>query len=156
MAISREGRDVYKRFCLISMGIPAALLMLVLAFRFCPWAIQRSQVSSLTLNIAAVCLAAAGLGIWAFFNRVLYRRLWKIFPYIAQREKAWSYTEGVFGLLGVGSSMVSVLGVFFYLFTGDLSRSVVLIALAFILALYESARFPARLSEVERIISEME
>ena len=156
MSVSKEGRDIFKRFCLIGLGIPAMLLIFITALCFSPLAIGRSQVSTSTLNIALACLAVAGLGIWAFFSFLLYRRLWKVFPYISEREKGWTYAEGVFGFLGVGASMSSVLGVFYYLFSGDFSRGAVLAALSFVLAGLEMARFPDRIDDVEKMIAGME
>ena len=156
MNISQEGRNILKKYCLIALGIPSVLLVFTLILYFSPVDIDRAQVSTTTLNVIAACFAAAGVAMWAFFSHLMYRRLWKVFPYIAERDKAWSYAEGVFGLLGVGASMNSVLGVLYYLFTGDIARCIVLIVLSFVLALVETARFPARFDEVERVIAEME
>lgn len=156
MTMSQEGRNIFKKFCLIAFGIPSVLLVFILILYFSPWDIDQAQVSTATLNVAAACLAVAGVAMWAFFSHLMYRRLWRVFPYIADQDKAWSYAEGVFGLLGVGVSMMSVLGVFYYLFTGDITRSIILIVLSFVLALVETARFPTRLNEVERIIAEIE
>jgi hypothetical protein len=154
--ISQEGRNIFKRYCLIALGIPSVLLVFVLVLYFSPWEIDQAQVSTSTLNVVAACFAAVGVAMWAFFSHLMYRRLWKVFPYIAERDKAWSYTEGVFGLLGVGVSLMSTLGVLYYLFTGDITRSIVLILLSFALALVEIARFPTRLEEVKKNIAEME
>jgi len=156
VTISQEGRNILKKFCLIAYGIPAVLLVFLLILYFSPWDIDQAQVSTRTLNVATACLAVAGVAMWAFFSHLMYRRLWKVFPYIADRDKAWSYAEGVFGLLGVGASMMSVLGVFYYLFSGDILRSIILITLSFVLAAIETARFPARFDEVEKIIAEIE
>ncbi len=152
MGISSEGRKVFKRFCLIGFGIPTALLIFIAVLYISPWALATRNASKAGLNIAAGCLAAAGLLIWAFFSFVLYRRLWKAFPYIAEKEKGWSFAEGSFGLVGVGASMPSVLGVFYYLLTGGFSRGALIIALSFVLGLIEAARFPTRIDEVEQII----
>jgi hypothetical protein len=156
VGISAEGRKVFKRYILISFGIPAVLLIFISILYFSPWALPRSHASIRALNLTAALLAGAGLLIWIFFTFYLFRRLWKAFPYIAEKEKGWSFAEGSFGLVGVGVSMSSVLGVFYYLFTGDYSRAVLVIGLSFVLGLLESARFPARIDEVEQIISEME
>ncbi|MDY6794826.1 MAG: hypothetical protein SWK76_06045 [Actinomycetota bacterium] len=156
MIISKEGRNVFKRFCLIALGIPTTLLVFVLALYFFPLAIEKAQVSTMVLNVAAACLGLIGLGIWLFFGQYLYGRLWKLYPDVTTREKAVSYAMGVFGFLGVGTSMVSVLGLFYYLFSGDVTRGVVLIGVSVILALVESARFPGRFDRVERIIAELE
>lgn len=156
MGISKEGRKVFKRFCLIGFGIPAVLLTFISALYLSPWALQKADVSTTFLNIVAACLVGAGVMMWAFFSFLLYRRLWKVFPHLAEKEKGWSYAEGSFGLVGVGSSMSSVLGVFFYLLTGDFSRAAIISMLSFVLAVAETARFPARIDEVEQIISGME
>jgi hypothetical protein len=156
VGISKEGRKVFKRFGLISFGIPAVLLIFISILYVSPWALARSSASKNVLNITAVALAAAGLLVWAFFSFLMFRRLWKAFPYIAEKEKGWTFAEGSFGLVGVGASMPSVLGVFFYLFTGDYVRGSLIIALSFVLALLESARFPARIDEMEQIIAEMD
>jgi hypothetical protein len=156
VTISREGKGIFKKFCVIAYGIPAVLLAFTLILYFSPWDIDRTQASNAMLNVTAACLAAAGVGIWAFLGHLMYRRLWRIFPYIAEPERAWSYAEGVFGLLGVGASMMSVLGVFYYLFTGDIMRSIIFMVLSFMLAVVETARFPGRLDEVERIIAGIE
>ena len=156
MTTSREGRVVFRIFCLIGMGIPVVLFVFVTALFFSPWAISKAQVSNSVLNIAMIGLAAGGLIIWLFFSFLLYRRLWKLFPYIAEKEKGWSYAEGTFGLVGVGASMSSVLGVFYYLLSGDFSRSLALIAFSLLLALVESAMFPNRIADVEEIIAGMD
>lgn len=156
MTMSQEGRNILKKYCLIAYGIPSVLLFFMLVLYISPWDIDQAQVSTTTLNVAAACLTVAGVAMWAFFSHFMYRRLWRVFPYIADRDKAWSYAEGVFGLLGVGASMMSVLGVFYYLFTGDILRSIILITLSFVLALVETARFPTRFNEVEKIVAEIE
>jgi len=156
VTISKEGRAVFRRFCLISLGIPSVLLAFTAAMFLSPWAIERAEVTPGVLTAAAACLAAAGIVIWAFFSFFLYRRLWKVFPHIGDREKGWSYAEGVFGLLGVGTSMTSVLANFYYLFSGDFNRSAVLFALSYLLALVEAFRFPARIADVEDTIAGME
>lgn len=156
MAMSHEGISIFKKFCLIAYGIPLALLVFTSVLYLSPWEIDQARISAATLNAVAACMAVAGVLIWAFFSYLMYRRLWKVFPYIADRDRAWSYAEGVFGLLGVGASMMSVLGVFFYLFAGDILRSIILIALSFVLALLETARFSTRFNEVERIIAGIE
>ncbi|OFW56929.1 MAG: hypothetical protein A2Y75_07155 [Candidatus Solincola sediminis] len=156
MGISNEGRRVFKRFLLIGFGIPAVLLIFISVLYLSPWALARSSASNAMLNLAAVCLAFAGLLIWAFFSFLLYRRLWKAFPYIAEKEQGWSFAEGSFGLIGVGVSMASVLGIFYYLFTGDFKRGALITALSFILGFIEAARFPARIDEIEQITSGME
>jgi len=153
MTMSQERRSIFKKFCLIAFGIPAALLAFTLILYLTPLDVDQAQVTTAALNVAAACLAAAGAAMWGFFSYLMYRRLWKIFPYIAEKDRAWSYAEGVFGLLGVGSSLMSVLGVFYYLFTGDITRSIILIVLSLVLALVETARFPSRLNQVERLIA---
>lgn len=152
MGANQEGRKVFLRFCLIGFGIPLVLLAFVLALYYLPWSIERARVSETTLNVAAACVAVLGMAFWAFFGQFLYRRLWRVFAHIADSERAWSYAEGVFGLMGVGVSMPSVLGVLFLLFTGDFSRSLALVGLSFLLAAGESFRFPGRIAEVERTI----
>jgi hypothetical protein len=149
MTVSNGSKGVFKRFCLISMGIPSVLLAFCAALYFSPWAIEHTAMSKTSLTWAAVGIAAGGLAIWAFFSFYMYRRLWKVFPHIGDKEKGWSYAEGVFGLLGVGTSMTSVLATFFYLFSGDFKRSVVLFALSYLLAAVEAARYPARIADVE-------
>lgn len=156
VAISKEGRKVFKRFCLIGLGIPAVLLLFISILYFSPLALDRAQVSNGVLNAAAAGLAAVGIIIWAFFSFVIYRRLWKVFPHISEKEKGWSYAEGAFGFVGVGISTSSVLGLFFYLFSGDYSRSVILIALSIVLMLVESAMFPNRIAEVENMVVGMD
>lgn len=156
MTVSKEGKGVFKRFCLIGLGIPSVLLAFVAVLYLSPWAIGRAEVTPAVLNTAAGCLAAAGLAIWLFFTFLLYRRLWKVFPHLGEREKGWSYAEGVFGLLGVGASMASVLGVFYYLFSGDFARAASLIALSFVLVLVEASRFPSRIADVEDTVARME
>jgi hypothetical protein len=155
VTMSKEGKAVFRRFCLISLGIPTVLLAFTAALYLSPWAIGRAEVTSGTLTAAAACLGAAGIIIWAFFSLYLYHRLWKVFPHIGDREKGWSYTEGVFGLLGVGTSMTSVLANFYYLFTGDFNRSAVLFALSYLLAVVEAFRFPIRIADVEDTLEEM-
>ncbi len=156
VAISKEGKEVFARFCLIGAGIPIVLLIFVSVLYFSPWAVDRAEIAKNTMNLAAFGLAVAGLAIWGFFSFLLYRRLWKIFPYISEKEKGWSYAEGTFGLLGVGVSMSSVLGVFYYLFTGDYARGATIIALSFVLVLLESAMFPNRIADIEQLIAGME
>lgn len=153
--MSKEAKAVFWRFCLIGLGIPTALLAFTAALVVSPWAIERAEVAAGTLTAAAACLAAAGLAIWAFFSFVLYKRLWKIFPHVGDSEKGWSYAEGAFGLMGVGTSMTAVLACFYYLFSGDFSRGALLFALSYIMAAVEAFRFPTRIADVEDIIAEM-
>lgn len=153
--MSKEGKAVFMRFCLIALGIPSVLLAFTVALFLSPWAIEPAEVTEGVLTIAALCLAAAGVAIWAFFSFYLYRRLWKVFPHIGDSEKGWSYAEGVFGLLGVGTSMTSLLANFYYLFSGDFTRSAVLFALSYLLAFVEAFRFPMRIADVEDTIAEM-
>ncbi|MBN2025560.1 MAG: hypothetical protein JW854_02185 [Actinobacteria bacterium] len=155
MTINGEGKGVFKRLCLISLGIPAVLLAFTLGLYLSPWAIERAEVSTGMLNAAAACLAVAGIAVWAFFSFYLYRRLWKVFPQLGDREKGWSYAQGVFGLLGVGTIMTSVLATFYYLFSGDFNRSATLFGLSLFLACVEFFRFPTRIADVEEIITEM-
>lgn len=155
MTTNGEGKGVFKRLCLISLGIPAVLLAFTLSLYLSPWAIERAETSTSLLNTAAACLAVAGIVIWAFFSFYLYRRLWKVFPHLGDKEKGWSYAQGVFGLLGVGTSMTSVLATFYYLFSGDFNRSAILFALSCLLACVEFFRFPTRIADVEEIIAEM-
>lgn len=154
MTMSREGKAVFRRFCLIALGIPLVLLAFTSVLFLSPWAIERAEVSAGTLTLATACLAAAGVAIWAFFTFYLYRRLWRLFPHIGDREKGWSYAEGVFGLLGVGTSMTAVLANFYYLFSGDFGRSAALFALSFLLATVEAFRFPMRIANVEDTLTE--
>jgi hypothetical protein len=151
---SKEGNRVFKKFCLIALGIPSVLLAFTVAVYFSPWASDRAEVSAAALNVWAACMAAAGLAIWAFFSFLLYRRLWRVFPHIGDREKGWSYAEGVYGLLGVGTSTVAVLAMFYYLFSGDINRSAILFAVSYFLAGVEAIRFPGRIADIEDIISE--
>jgi hypothetical protein len=151
---SKEGNRVFKRFCLIALGIPSVLLVFTVIVYFSPWAADRAEISVAALNIWTACMAAAGLAAWAFFSFLLYRRLWKVFPYLGDPEKGWSYAEGVYGLLGVGTSMAAVLAMFFYLFSGDFNRSVILFAVSYFLAGVEAVRFPGRIADIEDIISE--
>jgi hypothetical protein len=156
MTMSREVKVVFKRFCLIAFGIPAVLLAFTAALFLSPWAIERAEMTAGTLNIVTVCLAAAGVALWAFFSLFLYRRLWRLFPHIGEKQKGWSYAEGVFGLLGVGTSLSSVLANLYYLFTGDFIRSAVLYGISFLLAVFEASRYPGRISDIESTIAEME
>lgn len=153
--MSREGKAIFGRFCLISLGIPTVLLVFTSALFLSAWAVEKAEVSAGTLTVAAACLAAAGLAVWAFFSLFLYRRLWRVFPHVGDSERGWSYAEGVFGLLGVGTSMVSVLACLYYLFSGDFSRGAVLFGLSYFLAVFEAFRFPVRITGVEDIIAEM-
>jgi hypothetical protein len=155
VALSEEGKKVFKKFCLIGTGIPAVLLAFISILFFSPWALDEAQVSSVVLNLSTIGLAAAGLIIWAFFSFVVYKRLWRMFPDISEKEKGWSYAEGTFGYVGVGVSTSSVLGVFYYLFSGDYYRSVFLIALSIVLFTVESAMFPNRIAEVENAVAGM-
>ncbi len=149
MVLSEEGKKVFGRFCLIALGIPTALLAFCAVLHLTPWAVERTEVGAGTLNLVAGGLAAGGVAAWAFFALYLYGRLWRLFPYIGEREKGWSYAEGVFGLTGVGTSMASVLGMFYYLFSGDLGRAALLFGLSYALAAVEAARFPARIADIE-------
>ena len=155
MAMSKEGKAVFRRFCLISLGIPSVLLAFIAVLFLSPAAIGRAEATAGTLTAAAACLAAAGVAIWAFFSLYLYRRLWKVFPHIGDSEKGWSYAEGIFGLLGVGTSMTAVLANFYYLFSGDFNRAAVLFGLSYLLAFVEMFRFPIRIADVEETITEM-
>jgi uncharacterized membrane protein len=150
-----EGKGVFKRLCLISLGIPAVLAAFTTALYLSPWAMERTKTSTGLLNVATACLAVAAVAIWAFFSFYLYRRLWKIFPHIGDKEKGWSYAQGVFGLLGVGTSMTAVLATFYYLLTGDFNRSMLLFALSCLLACVEFFTFPTRIADVEDIIAGM-
>lgn len=150
-----ERKKVLLRMCLIAWGIPAVLLVFMIALRLSPWAVQSAHVSQASLNLVLVCLAVVGLANWVFFGTYLYRRLWKVFPYLGEREKGWTYAEGVFGLQGVGASMSSVLGMFMYLFGGGFWRAVLLVAVSMGLAILETARFPLRVAEVEDLIEGM-
>ena len=154
MALSAEGKRVFVRLCVIALGIPTALLAFCAALRFSPWAVERTGATAAMLNLAAGCLAVGGLLAWAFFSLYLYRRLWKLFPYIGDREKGWSYAEGVFGLTGVGTSMSSVLGLFYYLFSGDFGRAALLFAISYALAALEAGRFPSRIDDVEDALAD--
>lgn len=153
--ISEEGKEVFKKSCLIGLGIPAVLTTFILAIHFSPWGPEPGTAPAGTLNAVMAGLIVAGLAMWAFFSQLLYRRLWKIFPHIGDVEKCWSFAQGVFGLLGVGACMSSVLAVFYYLFTGDLGRSMVLCGLAFALTVVEMLRFPGRIADVEDVIAGM-
>ncbi len=154
MNISEEGKRVFRKFCLIGLGSPTLLLAFVL-IAHAVWSPERMEASSRSLNLALAGLALAGVAIYAFFSILLYRRLWKLFPYLGEREKGWSYAEGAFGFIGVGVMMPSVLGVFYYLITRDFIRALVLIALSCLLGIVEAARFPGRIAEVEDFIAEM-
>ncbi len=156
MIMNEGGKGVFKRFFLIGFGIPVVLLAFTIGLYLSPWAVERSEATASLLNTAAAFLALAGVGIWAFFSFCIYRRLWKVFPYIGDKEKGWSYAQGVFGLLGVGASMTSVLATFYYLFSGDFNRGAILFALAGLLACVECFRFPKRIADVEDIITEKE
>lgn len=149
-------RRVLTRMCLIAWGIPLVLLAFVAVMELSPWKMESARASRLTLNLVAAALAAAGLAAWAFFSLYLYRRLWNVFPHVGRSEKAWTYAEGVFGLLGVGAGMSSVLSVFLYLFGGGFWRSVLLACLSLVLAGVETARFPVRAAEVEDLLEDME
>ncbi len=151
--MSEEKKKVLLRFCLIGWGIPLVLLAFIAFMALSPWAVRRAETEDATLNLATAALAAAGIAAWAFFNLYLYRRLWKIFPYIGDPERGWVYAEGVFGLQGVGTSMSSVLGVFLYLFGGDFWRALLLVAVSLALMCLETARFPGRVADVEDIIA---
>ncbi len=153
MVLSAEGKKVFGRLCLIALGIPSALLAFCGVLHLSPWAVERAEAAARTLNLVAGCLVAGGLSTWAFFAFYLYRRLWKLFPYIGEKEKGWSYAEGVFGLIGVGTSMASVLGLFYYLFSGDFGRAALLFGLSYALAAVEAARFPARIADVEEMMA---
>jgi len=155
VTMNEGGKGVFKRFCLIGFGIPAVLLVFTLGLYLSPWAVERAEATAGTLNIAAACLAVAGIAIWAFFSFYIYRRLWKVFPHIGDKEKGWSYAQGVFGLLGVGTSMTAVLATFYYLFSGDFNRSAILFGLSCLLACMECFRFPTRIADVEDTITEM-
>ncbi len=145
-------KRVLARMCLIAWGIPGVLLAFMAIMELSPWEAESAAVSRLTLDLAAAGLAAAGLAAWAFFAFYLYRRLWRVFPSIGREEKVWTYAEGVFGLLGVGASMPSVLAVFLYLFGGGFWRALFLAALSLVLAAVETARFSLRAEEVEDIL----
>jgi hypothetical protein len=119
MAMSKEGKTVFKKFCLVGLGFPAVLFAFITAAYLSPWALDRAQVTSNVLNLVALAMAAAALAIWAFFSFLLYRRLWKLFPHVSQKDKGWTYAEATFILLGVGVMIASVLGVFLYVLTGD-------------------------------------
>ncbi|MGC8960796.1 MAG: hypothetical protein ACP5OO_13645 [Chloroflexia bacterium] len=75
---------------------------------------------------------------------------------MGQSEKAWTYAEGVFGLLGVGAGMSSVLGMFLYLFGGGFWRAALLACLSLALAGVETVRFPLRAAEVEDLLEDRE
>ena len=147
---------VFARMCVIAWGIPLVLLSFMVAMEISPWKAESAHVSRLTLDLAAVGMAAGGLAAWAFFSVYLYRRLWKVFPQIGQEDKAWTYAEGVFGLQGVGTSVSSVLGVFLYLFGGGFWRAVILASLSLVLATVETARFSLRAGEVEDLLKGVE
>lgn len=153
--MQREKRKIFSRMCLIAWGIPAVLLVFTVVLEVSPWAVRQAQVGSRTLNLVLIGMAVAGLSIWAFFNLYLYGRLWKVFPYVGDAEKGWVYAEGVFGLQGVGCSMSSVLGVFLYLFGGGFWRGLVMVSISFCLALWETARFPLRIADVEDLLEGM-
>ena len=156
MALSDDGKRVFRKFCLIGIGIPLLDLAIISILYFSPWSIGRAEVSGGVLNLVAAGLAVTGLAIWAFFSFVIYRRLWKIFPYISEKEKGWSFAEGTFGYVGVGVFSSSVLGVFYYLFSGEYYRGLALIALSFVLFLVEAAMFPNRIAEVESVVARMD
>ncbi len=155
MDVSKEGKTVFRKFCLIAFGIPSVLLAVTAVLYLSPWAIARAEVDPGTLTLVTACLAAAGAAIWAFFSFYLYRRLWKIFPHIGDSEKGWTYAQGVFGLVGVGTMLTAVLADFYYLFSGDFNRSAALFALSFLLALVETFMFPGRIADVEDTITGM-
>ena len=150
--MAEEKKKVLLRLCVIGWGIPAVLLAFIVFLSLSPWSVRRTGMGSASLNAITAALAAVGLAAWAFFNLYLYRRLWKLFPYIGDSEKGWTYAEGVFGLQGVGTSMSSVLGMFLYLFTGDMRRGVLVAAVSLALIVLEMARFPGRIAEVEDVI----
>lgn len=154
MLMSEEGKKVFRRLCLIALGIPSVLLAFCAVLHLTPWAVERVEVGPGTLNIVAGSLAAGGFAAWAFLAFYLYRRLWKLFPYIGEKEKGWSYAEGVFGLTGVGTSMASVLGMFYYLFSGDFGRAALLFGISYAMAAVEAARFPARIADIEDMMKE--
>ncbi len=151
----KERRKVFSRMSLIAWGIPAVLLVFTVVLEVSPWSIRQAQVGGRALNLVLICLAAGGLSIWAFFSLYLYGRLWKVFPYVGDAEKGWVYAEGVFGLQGVGCSMSSVLGVFLYLFGGGFWRALVMVSISFCLAIWETARFPLRIADVEELLGGM-
>ena len=153
MALSAEGRKVFGRLCLIALGIPSVLLAFCVVLHLTPWVVERTGAAGKTLNLATGCLAAGGALAWLFLAFYLYGRLWKLFPYIGDREKGWSYAEGVFGLIGVGTSMSSVLALFYYFFSGDFGRAALLFGLSYLLAAVEAARFPSRIADVEDLMA---
>lgn len=151
--MAEEKKRAFLRLCTIGWGIPIVLLAFIIFLAVSPWSVRRTGMGSASLNLLTAALTAAGLAAWAFFNLYLYRRLWKLFPYLGDSEKGWTYAEGVFGLQGVGTSMSSVLGMFLYLFTGDVWRGVLVAVVSLVLIVLEMARFPGRIAEVEDVVT---
>jgi hypothetical protein len=143
-------KRVFLRFLVIGLGIPLVLLAASTIIYF-SHPVERKQLSPTFFSLITLGLAAAGAIIWIFFSKILYHRLWTVFGHLPELQDAWTFAEGVYGLIGVGISLSSALGLLYYLISGDFLRSLFLHALAVLLLAIEVSRFLPRMDRLEEI-----
>ncbi len=147
--MSGTGRSkVLARLLVIGLGIPSVILVMELAIQFTAEEKAVRYASGARWLIVAL-LALLGAACWALFGQVLYRRLWSIYSLSPDSQDAWSFAEGAYGLIGVGISLNSVIGFFYYAVNRDPAGSFVLFGLALALLAAELLRFPGRMDELE-------
>jgi len=140
-------KRVFYRFLLIGLGIPVVLVLAESLIHLIH-PLRRVSVSSAILNLVTLALVAAGMAIWAFLSRLLYRRLWTLFHHLEGDYDAWLYAEGTYGFVGVGISLSSALGFLYYLISGDYLRSLFLHALSLALLMVEIFSFSSRIKKI--------
>ncbi len=130
--LKSEQRKVLVRFLVVGLGIPVILLVMELIIFFSVEE-QDMRWDGGTRWLIVAGLAGLGLVCWAFFSRLLYRRLWEIYGYSHDAQDPWSFCEGIYGFIGVGIALNSVIGFFYYVINRDLAGSLVLYGLALLL-----------------------
>lgn len=151
--LTPEQNKVLVRFLAIGLGIPLVLLAMELIIFF---VVEESEMhwTGGTRWLIVAGLACVGLFCWAFFSQLLYRRLWEIYGYNPDAQDPWSFSEGVYGFVGVGIALNSVIGFFYYAINRDLGGSLVLFSLVIVLLGLELKRFIPRIKEIEMEMEE--
>jgi hypothetical protein len=151
--LTTEQRKILVRFLVIGLGIPVVLCVMELIIYFATEQKDMRYATGTSWLIVAG-LAVLSVACWAFFSQLLYRRLWDLLSHAPDSQDPWSFAEGAYGFVGVGISLSSVMGFFYYLINRDLAGSLCLYGLALILLGVELSRFLKRMDELEERIKE--
>ncbi len=146
--LTTEQRKILARFLVIGLGIPLVLLVMELVIQFATEEKAMRYVSG-TRWLIIGCLLLVGLGCWALFSQLLYPRLWALYSHSRDTQDVWSFAEGTYGFIGVGISLSSVIGFFYYVVNRDFAGSLCLYGLALVLLAVELSRFLKRMDQLE-------